>query len=191
MSCLINNFTVTVIPSEARNLVLRLLRDAVPRNDIVKRCYKHYTKTPRMKKNNGFTLLELIIVLFLITLILGLSTIFFANILPSNRLNATVRDISATIRQARTLTRTHGERQAVTIDLDSKKYGIEGRGVKDIPSDIYIKVIDPLSGEIYSGKYQIVLHATGSIEGGTIVLWNNKKTVSIQMDPVVGSVVIK
>ncbi|MEW6416516.1 MAG: prepilin-type N-terminal cleavage/methylation domain-containing protein [Nitrospirota bacterium] len=142
-------------------------------------------------KNNGFTLLELIIVLFLITLILGLSTIFFANILPSNRFNATIRDISATIRHARTLTRTHGETQIITIDLDSKKYGIEGRGIKDIPSDIYIKVIDPLSGEIDSGKYQLVLHAIGSIEGGTIVLWNNKKTVSIQMDPVVGSVVIK
>ncbi len=168
------------------------------------RCKIHYIKNYKKsyivhrascivhpKKNNGFTLLELIIVLFLITLILGISTIFFAIILPSNRFNATVRDISATIRQARTLTQTLGERQAITIDLDSKKYGIEGRGVKDIPSDIYIKVIDPLSGEIYSGKYQIVLHALGGIEGGTIVLWNNKKTVSIQMDPVVGSVVIK
>jgi general secretion pathway protein H len=139
----------------------------------------------------GFTLLELIIVLFLITLILGLSTIFFANILPSNRFNATIRNISATIRQARTLSQTLGKEQTITIDLDSKKYGIEGRGVKDIPSDIYIKVIDPLSGEIHSGEYQLVFHTIGGVEGGTIVLWNNKKTVSIRMDPVVGSVVVK
>ncbi len=138
----------------------------------------------------GFTLLELIIVLFLVTLILGLSTMFFANTLPSSKFNATIRDMSATIKHARSLAQIHGERQTVTIDLDSKKYGIEGRGAKDIPSDIYIKVIDTLSGEIHNGKYQIVLNATGG-EGGTIVLWNNKRSVSIQMDPIVGSIVIK
>jgi general secretion pathway protein H len=142
-------------------------------------------------KNNGFTILELIIVLFLITLILGLSTLFFANILPSNRFNATIRDISATIRYARSLSQIHGENQTITINLDSKKYGIEGHSTKDIPSDINIKVIDPLSGEIQKGEYQLILHAFDGIEGGTIVLWNQKKTASIQIDPVVGSVVIK
>jgi general secretion pathway protein H len=139
----------------------------------------------------GFTLLELIIVLFLITLILGLSTVFFANILPSSRFNATIRDITATIRYARSLAKIHGERQTITIDLDSKKYGIEGRGAKDIPSDIHIKVVDPLLGEIYNGKYKLVLDPIGGVEGGTIILWNNKRTVSIQIDPIVGSVVIK
>jgi prepilin-type N-terminal cleavage/methylation domain-containing protein len=142
-------------------------------------------------RGDGFTLLELIIVLFLIALILGLSTIFFANILPSSKFNATIRDITATIRHARSLSEIHGERQTITIDLDSKKYGIEGRGAKDIPPDIYIKVIDPLLGEIYNGKYQLVLNPVGGVESGTIVLWNEKRTVSIQMDPVVGSVVIK
>ena len=144
-----------------------------------------------LKKNNGFTLLELIIVLFLITLILGLSTIYFANTLPSSRFNATIRDMSSTIKHARSLAQIHGERQIITIDLDSRKYGLEGRSAKDIPSDIYIKVIDPLSGEIDKGKYQLVLNTIGGVEGGTIVLWNNKRVVSIQMDPIVGSVVIK
>jgi len=141
--------------------------------------------------NNGFILLELIIVLFLVTLILGLSTIFFANVLPSNKFNSTVRDISATIRHARSLAQIYGAKQTITIDLDLKKYGLEGRGVKEIPSDVYIKIIDPLSGEIHQGKYRLVLYPTGGIEGGTIVLWNSKKTVSIQLDPVIGSLVIK
>jgi hypothetical protein len=143
------------------------------------------------KTDRGFVFLELIIVLFLITLILGLSTIFFANVLPSNRFNATIREMSATIRHARSLAQIYGEKQIITIDLDSKKYGLEGRGVKEIPSDINIKVIDPLSGEIDQGKYQFFLYPNGGIEGGTIVLWTSKKTVSIQSDPVVGALVIK
>jgi general secretion pathway protein H len=144
-----------------------------------------------MKKNNGFTILELIMVLFLITLILGLSTLFFANVLPSSRFNATIRDISATIRYARSLSQIHGENQTITIDLDSKKYGIDGHSAKNIPSDINVKVIDPLLGEIQKGEYQFIFHAFDGIEGGTIVLWDKKRAASIQMDPVVGSVVIK
>lgn len=143
-----------------------------------------------IKKDKGFTLLELIMVLFLITLVVGLSAVFFANTLPSSRFNATVRDISATVRHARSLAQTLGEVQTIVIDLDSKTYGIEGRVIKDIPSDIHIKIIDPLSGEIQKGKYSFVLNAIGGAEG-TIVLWNNKRTVSIQMDPIVGIVVIK
>jgi len=143
------------------------------------------------RKDHGFTLLELIIVLFLMTLILGMATLFFANVLPSNRLNATVRSVSATIREARSLARTDGQNQVVTIDFDSKTYGIEGRGSRNIPDDISIKVIDPVAGEVQQGKYQFILHSSGGIEGGTIVLWNAKKVVTIQPDPVVGSIVIK
>ena len=135
-------------------------------------------------KDAGFTLLELIIVLFLMTLILGMSTLFFANVLPSNRLNATIRE-------ARSLARINGVSQVVTIDFDSGQYGIEGRGSREIPSDISIKVIDPAAGEVRQGKYQFIFHPSGGIEGGTIVLWNTKKVIAIEPDPVAGSVVIK
>ena len=139
----------------------------------------------------GFILLELIVVLFLITLIMGITLIFFANFLPSNRLDATVRNISSTIKHARSLARINNQRQIVTIDLDAKQYGIEGREIKDIPADIGVKIIDPMSGEIFQGKYNFLLHVSGNIEGGTIILWNAKKSVNIQPDPIVGAVIIK
>jgi general secretion pathway protein H len=148
-------------------------------------------KGGRASCNKGFVLLELIIVLVLISVIVGLATVFFANTLPSHKFNATVRNISTTIRQARSLAGIHDETQTVTIDLDSKTYNLEGHASKDIPPDISIKIIDPISGEIYNGKYNFVLYPTGNIEGGTIVLWTAKRSASIQMDPVVGTVVIK
>jgi type II secretory pathway pseudopilin PulG len=139
----------------------------------------------------GFILLELIVVLFLISLIMGIALIFFANFLPSNRLDATVRNISSTIKHARSLARINNRIQIVTIDLDTKQYGIEGREIKDIPADIGVKVIDPMSGEIFQGKYRFLLHVAGNIEGGTIIVWNAKKSISIQPDPIVGTVIIK
>jgi type II secretory pathway pseudopilin PulG len=144
-----------------------------------------------MKKNNGFILLELIIVLFLATIIMGMSVVLFANFLPSNRLDATVRNISATIKYARSMAQIHNERQTLIVDLDAKQYGIEGRGSKDIPSDVGIKIIDPVSGEILEGKYSFIFQASGNIEGGTIVLWNSKKSMTIQTDPVLGSVSVR
>jgi hypothetical protein len=85
----------------------------------------------------------------------------------------------------------NGKAQVVTIDLDSGHYGVEGRGTKGIPQDVNIKVTDPFSGDIYKGQYNIVAYNTGAVSGCTVVLWNRKRTVSIQSDPVVGAVVIK
>jgi len=145
----------------------------------------------RLRSKTGFTLLELILVMSLITLILGLSTVFFLNALPSHRFDATVREISAMIRHAKTLALVRGERSTFTINIDSKQYGIDGLASRGLPPDVDIKVIDPVEGEIRTGTYQIFFPPSGGIEGGTIVLSRDKRSVSIQPDPVIGSVVVK
>ncbi len=144
----------------------------------------------KMKKN-GFTLLEIIIVLSLVTLVLGLSTVFFAGFLPSARLDAAGRELSGMIRHARSLSRMNMARQTVMIDLDGRTYGIEGRGVKALPPDAVIRVIDPFAGEIRRGKYPIVFNPTGGIAGGTILLSRGNKTIMIRMDPVTGAATLR
>lgn len=139
----------------------------------------------------GFTLLELIIVLLLISFIISLSIPFFARSLASSKFDETVRHLTAAIRHARTLSQVNNEVQVVYIDLDSKKYGIEGQGSRDLPPDIDIKVLDPMAGEIYKGIYPVVFSPFSGFGGGTIVLWNKKKKVSIETDPVAGAVAIK
>ena len=54
-----------------------------------------------------------------------------------------------------------------------------------------MKVLDPVSGEVLSGSYQFILSPTGGVEGGTIVLWSSKRSATIQLDPIVGTVVIE
>jgi prepilin-type N-terminal cleavage/methylation domain-containing protein len=144
-----------------------------------------------MKNNSGFTLLELIIVLFLISLITGMSAVFFANTLPSHRFNATVREIVAAVRYSRSLAQARGENETISIDLDARKYTMPGRGEKILPPDVNIKVVDPLSGEITTGRYQLLFPGFGGAEGGTIVLWDKKRIASISLDPVVGTAVIR
>ena len=142
-------------------------------------------------KKNGFTLLEIIIVLSLVTLILGLSTVFFAGFLPSAKLDAAGRDLSGMIRHARSLARLNNESRTFVIDLDNKTYGIEGLATKPFPPEARVRVIDPVSGEIVGGKYPIVFTPTEGTSGGTIILSWGKKTIRIELDPIVGAVLLK
>ena len=146
-------------------------------------------KTPPGR--SGFTLIELLIVLFLGTLILGLTAMFFAQALAAGRLHATARELSATIRQARALAKINDTRQVVSFDLDGREYGLEGYGRKKIPSQVTLKVLDPYEGEIVQGHYRLVLEANRGLEGGLFQLSSNKRSVQIQIDPILGSTVIR
>lgn len=142
-------------------------------------------------RSQGFTLIELIIVIVIIVLVVGMSTLFFASTVPSAKLNGLSRELSSMIKQARLAAQNKGETQILIIDLDTKTYGIEGRDAKTIPPEITAKIIDPLLGEIMRGKYSLIFHDTGGIEGGTILLTYGKKNIAIETDPVVGSIVVK
>ena len=139
----------------------------------------------------GFTLLELLLVLSITILILGLSVVFFIPRLASGRLDAAAREMAATIRHAKSLSLITGESQILTIDLDSRHYGIENHAMRSIPPDVSIKVIDPFSGEMQVGTYQFICEPRGIIGAATIVLWNTKRSITLMTDPVIGAVLIK
>ncbi len=145
--------------------------------------------SPYFKNESGFTLLELIIVLMLSLLILGLVTVSFANLLSSAKLQATAREFSATLRQARNLAKIHGEPQGWSVDLDSKEYGIEGQPVKKIPSHLELKIVDSTGEEIRSGQYRLVFEPNWSMESVQFQLSDKKKAIGIGLDPLLGAVV--
>ncbi len=143
------------------------------------------------RNRKGFTLIELLMVMTIIILMLSMTTVYISSALPSSRFNSTVRDMAATIRHAKYLLQKSGKEQVVAIDIDSKRYGIEGRGDKEIPEGIDLKVIDTFSGEINEGIFRLTFSISGGPGGGTIVLWDKKREVKIYIDPVVGATIIK
>jgi general secretion pathway protein H len=147
--------------------------------------------TVSRRGTKGFTLLELLLVLSLIVLMVGLSTVFFANALPSVRLASTGREMAAMLRDARLQARNDGESRKVIIDFDRRRFGIEGKGGRSIPSGVMAAVMDPEIGEVSRGAYPFVFTDSGGAQGGTIHLWTTKKKLRIEMDPLVGSVVVR
>jgi type II secretion system protein H len=145
-----------------------------------------------MKRNDnkGFTLLEMILVIFLMTLIVGISVVVFSRSLPSQKVDATAREIMAVFRQARSNAITSGKWQVLTVEIEGKTFGIdEGGATHTIPDNVSIRVIDPLYGEVVVGGYRFVFAPSGVTEGGTIVLSAGKKVVTLEIDPIVGAVI--
>lgn len=139
----------------------------------------------------GFTLLEVIIVLALIGIMCGFSTLFFARSLPSARLHATARDISSVIRHARVLSSLKRENQVVIIDAKDRVYGIKGRPLRSIPEGITIEAIDPATGQVSKDACTLRFYASGGQETGSVIVKNKDKALRIDTDPVAGSVMIK
>jgi len=139
----------------------------------------------------GFTLLELIIVMALASVMLGLGAVFVGNTLPTARLESTGREIAAAMRQTRLLAQNRGVDLVLVFDLDQRIYGIDGIGVKKLPPQIALKVVDPYVGAIYNGKYGMFFSSTGSVEGGMVVLSYRKRAIFIEADPVVGFVKVR
>jgi prepilin-type N-terminal cleavage/methylation domain-containing protein len=143
------------------------------------------------KKEAGFTLLELIIVIVLSLLILGLVMVYFANLLSTVRLQSAARDFSTTLRQARTLAKINGEPKGVTINLDTKEYGLDGREMKKIPGNISLKIIDPSAGEIHAGEFHLAFEPNWGNPSLTFQFSDKKKVLSISLDPLSGALVTK
>jgi hypothetical protein len=116
----------------------------------------------------------------------GMGIIAMMSRLPAARLDATVREMSAMIRQARTLARIHMVKQTLVVDLDERHYGIEGKNSRRIPEEVRLRIDDPLTGDVEKGIYRLVFSPFGGIDGGTLLLKAGQRTVSIKPDPVMG-----
>jgi type II secretory pathway pseudopilin PulG len=140
----------------------------------------------KLNAPDGFTLLELMIVLFLAMLMMGMGIVVVMNRLPAAKLDATVREMSALMRQARILAKIQGEKQAIVVDLDAKSYGIEGKKSWKIPEEIRLEIDEISTGDVDKGIYRFFFSPFGGIDGGTIKLSIGQKTISIKPDPIMG-----
>ncbi|MEE9910346.1 MAG: prepilin-type N-terminal cleavage/methylation domain-containing protein [Deltaproteobacteria bacterium] len=141
--------------------------------------------------HRGFTLIEILIVLILIALIAGISTVYFVNTLPKARQSAAAREIVSTIKYARHLAALKNERQVVTFDLDAGSYGLRGRAGRKIPDETYLVIYESgiNADPIHKGQYSLYYDSTGANNWDRISLIRGKRTVRIDADPLLAAVI--
>lgn len=120
---------------------------------------------------NGFTLIEIMVVIAIIALVSSVSWVALNNYRPSLELRAVARNIATDLRLAQQLSVSEQINHGIFFDLDNKKYQLKKFGTvtqdifsKNLPSIVNFCGITGLSTGNYAifNPYGAVL-ATGSV----------------------------
>ena len=139
----------------------------------------------------GFTLLEMLIVLVIMSLLMTLVPPLFSNALPSLRLKTVVNDFSQDLKYIRDIAILKGKKTLVVIDPEAGTYSSEDkdRGAKQvIPNDIKVTTSHIGLRDVEDKNPVIAFFSDGSSSGGIVSLNRGERTYSIIVDWITGSV---
>jgi len=138
--------------------------------------------------NKGFTLLELIVVLFIVVLGFSVVGINLSSGNDATELKVAARDIVSALRFARGQALISHQETTVTLDLAENTYTVSGRDrIYPIPKAIDVTVVTAQS-ELTEGSAGIRFFADGSSTGGRITLELGKATWQIDINWLTGQI---
>lgn len=141
-----------------------------------------------LRLNKGFTLLELIVVLFIVVLGFSVVGINLSSGNDATGLKVAARDIVSALRFARGEALISHQETTVTLDLAENTYTVSGRDkIYSIPKAIDITVVTAQS-EMTEGQGSIRFFADGSSTGGRITLELGKAAWQIDINWLTGQI---
>ena len=139
----------------------------------------------------GFTLLEMLIVLVILSLLMTLVPPLFSNALPSLRLKTVANDLSQDLNYIRDIAILKGKKTLVLVEPEAGIYWSEEKDKgKDqvVPSDIKLETSHIALRDAEDKNPVIAFFADGSSSGGVITLRRGESANSIIVDWMTGSV---
>lgn len=137
----------------------------------------------------GFTLLELIVVLFIVVLGFSVVTINLASGNDSTALKAAGRDIVSALRYARGQALISHQQTTVTLDLAENTYTVSGRDKSyTIPKTIAVTLVTAQSELTGKGLGNFRFFPDGSSTGGRITLERGKSAWQIDINWLTGQI---
>lgn len=135
-----------------------------------------------MAQNKGFTLLELILVVLIISALVGLSTPMFRKTLADMQFNQACMDLNSALNYARQAAILNKGEYQVKLNAGEGKFWIQPGGkAYSLPKEI----------KIISDKGQITFYPTGRCEAATITVTSGSKSRTFTTEGTAGYVKIK
>jgi general secretion pathway protein H len=139
--------------------------------------------------NKGFTLLELIVVLFIVVLGFSVVGINLSSGNDSTELKVAARDIVSALRFARGQALISHQESTVTLDLAENTYTVSDRDkIYPIPKAIDVTIVTAQNELSGNGLASIRFFADGSSTGGRITLELGKSAWQIDINWLTGQI---
>ena len=90
-------------------------------------------------RQQGFTLVELLVVFAIGALLVGLAPMAFGKLRESSQYRDTLRTLMAELRQARQLAITRGTEVRFQMDLQSRQFGVQGTIQREVPQPLQVR----------------------------------------------------
>lgn len=141
--------------------------------------------------NQGFTLLELMLVLLLLGLAYGLAGPMLGDRPTGLEMQSATRQIAAGMRKARGTAITQNREAVLTLDLGKRQFAVTGDPkVYALPQSLDYSLFTAQSEVVREQTGNIRFFADGSSTGGRITVVAGKRTQTVDVDWITGRVKI-
>ena len=139
----------------------------------------------------GFTLLELLLVLLIVSLLVAVVPPLFSGAVPGVKLKAAVRDLAAALRLARNQSISHDVETQVSLNLETPAYTIGRQAARALPSGVDLKVAPAARrGTLETSLHVVRFFSDGSSSGTLITLSRGKRSYDLHVGWLTGRVTI-
>jgi general secretion pathway protein H len=141
----------------------------------------------RHGRQDGFTLLELLVVMLIASLMVTLVPPLFSAAVPGARLKGAAHDLTVALRHTRNQAITRNTEVAVILEQEPLQYRIAGGKPRPLPKGVKLSV-EPLQGIDRSNPPQHVLwfFPDGGSSGGRITLASDAGSYQLEVDWLTG-----
>lgn len=144
-----------------------------------------------MKRQRGFTLLELLVVLVIGVLLVSLAPPLLSGLSGATELRGAARQLAAGLRSARNEAVSRQREATLTLDLEHRRFGVTGD-----PREIALP--DGLAIHLYTAQAELVDAASGGIRffpdgsstGGAITVSGSRRVYRVNVDWLTGAIAI-
>jgi len=139
---------------------------------------------------DGFTLLELLVVLVILGLTVALAVPMFSRAIPGVEAKAAARDVAAMLRTAHSLAIAGNREITVAVDLDRRTVDLAGTRSQTIAAGVGIGLYTAAEELIDRGAGRIRFYPDGTSTGGGVRLSAGERNYDVLVDWISGSVTI-
>ena len=141
-----------------------------------------------MKRQHGYTLIELLAVLVLVAAIVALGAATITRKLPGQRLQQSAKELVAQLRYTRAQAIATGQPQVFMIDANSREWRAGEKRSGTLSKDISIVATGARNEQQRPGVAAVRFFPEGAATGGRIVLRNQRAAWQVDVQWLTGEV---